>query len=110
MTGPKTLLFAAAAGIALLSMADPPPAFAASVTFAYGSLADGATDAQIQSYMNGQLGANGSVIVTGAIGSNSYTADGHVTGPVTVTVVPSHHKLSFYSWPISIPPDTGPLS
>ena len=35
--------------------------------------------------MNGQLGANGSVIVTGAIGSNSYTADGHVTGPVTVT-------------------------
>ena len=85
MTGPKTLLFAATAGIALLSMADPPPAFAASLTFSYGSLANGATDAQIQTYMNGQLGANGSVIVTGAIGSNSYTADGHVTGPVTVT-------------------------
>ncbi len=90
MTGPKTLLFSAAAGIALLSMADPPPAFAASLTFSYGSLANGATDAQIQTYMNGQLGANGSVIVTGAIGSNSYTADGHVTGPVTNFTVNSY--------------------
>ena len=61
----------------------PLPAFAASLTFSYGSLANDATDAQIQTYMNGQLGANGSVIVTGAIGSNSYNADGHVTGPVT---------------------------
>ena len=84
------LLFAATAGIALLAAQHPVPALAASVTFAYGSLADGATDAQIQSYMNTQLGSNGSVTVNGAIGSNSYTADGNVTGPVTNHTVTSY--------------------
>lgn len=79
----EKLLFASTAGIMLLAMQQPTPALAASVTFAYGALTDGASDSAIQIYMNGQLGANGSVIVTGAVGSNSYTADGHVTGPVT---------------------------
>jgi hypothetical protein len=75
--------FAAAAGILVVAAANPDPAKAASVTFAYGSLADNATNAQIQSYMNTQLGANGSVTVTGAVGSNDDNADGHVTGPVS---------------------------
>jgi PEP-CTERM motif len=57
------------------------PATAGSVTFAFGSLANNATDTQVQTLMNSALGTNGSVIVTGAVGSNSYNADGHVTGP-----------------------------
>jgi PEP-CTERM motif len=67
-------------GLAIATLA-PTPAFAGTVTFAYGSLSNNATDTQIQSYMNTQLGSHGSVTVTGAIGSNSYNADGHVTGP-----------------------------
>lgn len=86
----KTLLFAATASIALLTAENPTPAVAGSVTFAYGSLLNNASNSAIQSYMNTQLGANGSVIVTGAIGSNSYNADGHVTGPVTNRVVSSY--------------------
>lgn len=58
-----------------------PAAVAGSVTFAYGSLNNNATDAQVQSFMNSALGSNGSVTVTGAVGSNSYNAAGHVTGP-----------------------------
>jgi archaellum component FlaF (FlaF/FlaG flagellin family) len=80
MMGRNIPLLAAAAGILAVAAMKPSPA-AASVTFAYGSLSNGATDAQIQSYMNTQLGSNGSVTVTGAVGSNSYNADGHVTGP-----------------------------
>ncbi len=73
----RTLLLA---GLAMAALA-PTPASAGTVTFAYGSLSNNATDTQIQSYMNTQLGSQGSVIVTGAIGSHSYNADGHVTGP-----------------------------
>ncbi|HEY3911979.1 MAG TPA: PEP-CTERM sorting domain-containing protein [Stellaceae bacterium] len=58
-----------------------PPAVAGSVTFGYGSLSNNATDAQIQNLMNSALGTNGSVTVAGAVGSNSYNADGNVTGP-----------------------------
>jgi hypothetical protein len=43
-------------------------------------LANNATDAQIQSLMNSLLPAGDSVTVTGAVGSNSYNGDGHVTG------------------------------
>ncbi len=69
------------AGALAVAALAPAPAAAGSVTFAYGSLNDNATDAQIQTYMNSALGASGSVTVTGAVGSNSYNADGHVTGP-----------------------------
>ncbi len=72
-------LLAAATGIVAVA-ALTSPATAASVTFAYGSLSNGATDTQIQNYMNTQLGSDGSVTVTGAVGSNNYNADGHVTG------------------------------
>lgn len=67
-------------GLAIAGLAVQPAA-AASITFAFGSLNNNATDSQIQSLMNTALGTNGSVIVTGAVGSNSYNADGHVTGP-----------------------------
>lgn len=83
MLMPRIPLFGAAAFAGTLAAAGlaAGPAAAASVTFAYGSLANNATDSQIQSFMNSALGANGSVTVTGAVGSNSYNADGHVTGP-----------------------------
>jgi PEP-CTERM motif len=79
----KASLFGSAALAGALAAAGltSAPAFAASVTFAYGSLANGATDSQIQSFMNSALAGSGSVTVTGAVGSNSYNADGHVTGP-----------------------------
>jgi hypothetical protein len=56
------------------------PPFAAAVTFDFNSLADGATLAQVQAYMNSVLAANGggSVTVTGALGEKNYTGDGHV--------------------------------
>ena len=76
-------LAAAAAGFGLIAVLPAGPASATSVTFDYGSLANGATDTRIQSYMNSQLGANGSVTVTGAVGSNSYNADGHVVGAIS---------------------------
>ncbi len=68
------------AGFAMTALA-PAPAAAGTVTFAYGSLADNATDATIQSFMNTALSGIGSVAVTGAVASDSYNADGHVTGP-----------------------------
>jgi hypothetical protein len=83
------LLLAASAGIMAAASAHPAPADAAAVTFAYGSLSNNATNAQIQSYMNTQLGSNGSVVVTGAVGSNDYNADGHVTGAVNRFTVSS---------------------
>jgi PEP-CTERM motif len=55
---------------------------AGSITFDFGSLANGASDAQIQSLMNSSLPAGDSVTVTGAVASNSYNADGHVVGPL----------------------------
>ncbi len=70
------------AGLAMTTLA-PAPAVAGAVTFAYGSLANNATDATIQSFMNTALAGIGSVVVTGAVASNSYNADGHVTGPST---------------------------
>ncbi len=70
------------AGLAAAALA-PVPAVAGTVTFAYGSLANNATDATIQSFMNTALTSIGSVAVTGAVASNSYNADGHVTGPST---------------------------
>jgi hypothetical protein len=53
---------------------------AGSITFDFGSLSNGASDAQIQTFMNSLLPAGESVTVTGAVASNSYNADGHVTG------------------------------
>src|SRR5262249_4666445 len=53
---------------------------ASAINFDFNSLANGATNAQIQNFMNGLLPSGSSVAVTGAVASNSYNADGHVTG------------------------------
>jgi len=54
-----------------------------SVVFDFNSLANGAGNSSVQSYMNGKLGAAGSVVVAGSQASNAYTGDGHVVGPGT---------------------------
>jgi hypothetical protein len=43
------------------------------VTFDFNSLANGASNGSVQSYMNGVLGAGRSVVVAGSQASNSYT-------------------------------------
>ena len=68
------------AGVLALAAVEAAPASTNTVTFGFGSLANNATDAQIQSLMNSLLPAGDSVTVTGAVGSNSYNGDGHVTG------------------------------
>jgi hypothetical protein len=59
-------------------------AYADSFNFNFNSLAANATNAQIQTYMNAQLAAQGcagcSVVVTGAVADTTYNADGHVVG------------------------------
>jgi PEP-CTERM motif len=61
------------------------PAQAGSVTFSFNTLSAGASDSQIQSYMDSALTAAGcigcSVIVGGAVTDTTYNADGNVTGP-----------------------------
>ena len=57
---------------------------ASTVTFDFNSLASNATGPQIQTYMNSVLGTAGSVAVTGAVGANGYTGDGHVVGSTTL--------------------------
>lgn len=90
MTRRKLFFSAAVVSIAVIPALHAGSASGASITFAYGGLADGASDGQIQSSMNSQLGTNGSVTVTGAVASNSYTADGHVVGPVSRFSVSSY--------------------
>jgi hypothetical protein len=59
-------------------------ASAVPVTFDFNSLTANAGNAAVQSYMNGILGALGTVSVTGAQADNNYTADGHVVGPGSI--------------------------
>ena len=54
---------------------------AGSITFDFGSLGNGASDSAIQTFMNNLLPVHDSVTVTGAVASNTYNGDGHVTGP-----------------------------
>jgi hypothetical protein len=55
---------------------------ASPISFDFGSLHNGGTDSAIQTLMNNVLKPMGaSVTVTGAVASNSYNGDGHVTGP-----------------------------
>jgi len=53
------------------------------VSFDFNSLADGAVNSSVQTYMNGVLGAAGSVVVAGSQASKTYNGDGHVVGPGT---------------------------
>jgi hypothetical protein len=60
------------------------PLFGTTVTsfsFDDGSLVNGSSDGSIQGYMNSKLTGGASVVVTGAVATNSYNGDGHVTGP-----------------------------
>ena len=66
-------------GLAFLGAAAS--AQASIITFDFGSLANGASNSQIQTFMNSLLPAGTSVTVTGAVASNNYNGDGHVTGP-----------------------------
>jgi hypothetical protein len=52
-----------------------------SFSFDNGSLANGSSDSAIQGYMNSKLSGGASVVVSGAVASNSYDGDGHVIGP-----------------------------
>jgi hypothetical protein len=80
----KHLLLSSAAAV-VLTVASP--AFAGTITLDFGPLASTATNAQIQSYIDGMLPSGDSVVVTGAAGSCNntdtcpYNADGHVVGP-----------------------------
>jgi hypothetical protein len=56
---------------------------AGTITLDFGSLNNGANNSQIQTFMNSALPTGASVTVTGAVASNSYNGDGHVTGPGT---------------------------
>jgi hypothetical protein len=70
-------------GLAFLGAAAS--AQASTITFDFGSLANGATNTSIQNLMNSLLPAGTFVTVTGAVASNTYNGDGHVTGPGTGT-------------------------
>src|SRR5487761_910616 len=71
-------------GVAIIVLGSG-PARANSIAFDFGSLANGASNATIQGFMNGQLGAGQSVNLSGAIASSSYTGDNHVTGTGTTS-------------------------
>jgi hypothetical protein len=64
-------------------------AFAAGFTFNFNGIANGAQSAAIQSYMNGVLGAAGTVSLSGAQDANGYTGDGHVVGSCVGTTCTS---------------------
>lgn len=58
----------------------------------FNSLPASANNAQVQSYLQQQLtaaGYGGTVTVTGAVGGNGYTGEGHVVGPGTGSGVTS---------------------
>jgi hypothetical protein len=65
--------------------------YADQVTFNFNSLADGASNAAIQTYMRGQvlsqLGLANAVSVWGAGAEKNYTGDNHVVGPVSGNTV-----------------------
>lgn len=68
------------AGSLFLSLAGM-QAHANTIAFDFNSLADGASNSSVQSYMNGLLGPGSTVTVTGSQASNDYDGDGHVVGP-----------------------------
>jgi PEP-CTERM motif len=76
--GFKSKAVLVAGGLTLLGAGT---AGASTIAIDFGTLSDGASDAQIQSFMDSLLPSGSSVVVTGAVASDSYNADGHVTGP-----------------------------
>jgi hypothetical protein len=95
----KHLLLSSAAAVVALTVASS--AFAGTITLDFGSLVNTATDAQIQSYIDGLLPSGDSVVVTGAAGSCNtdgngcpYQADGHIVGAVSGNTVTSYTLTS----------------
>lgn len=64
-----------------VALAVSSPVKADTFKFDFNSLADGANNSKVQKYMNGVLGATGSVAVSGSQASKTYNGDGHVVGP-----------------------------
>ncbi len=67
-----------------------PAAHALLIDFDFNSLADEASNAKVQKYMNNILKVlhpGGTVKVTGAKAEKEYTGDGHVVGPVSGNTV-----------------------
>jgi hypothetical protein len=79
-------------GVGLLVVGTNRPAYATAFDFNAPALAVNGTAANVQTYMNGLLGAGQSVVVTtdGGAGNqivtNSYNGEGHVVGPGGVSV------------------------
>lgn len=53
----------------------------ADFTFNFSGLSDNASNASVQTYMQGVVGGAGTITVTGAVASTSYNGDGRVVGP-----------------------------
>ena len=56
---------------------------AEATTFDFNSLADGASNTSVQTYMRTVLGCASCVTVTNSVAEANYTGDGHVVGPNT---------------------------
>ena len=69
----------------------PARAVPTSATFNFNTLADGANNNSVQTYMRGVLttAGAGSVNVSGAVAEKNYTGDNHVVGPVSSHTVTS---------------------
>jgi PEP-CTERM motif len=70
------------------------PGHAASITFDFNSLADGASNSSVQTYM--QVILSGTTI-TGAVAEQNYTGDGHVVGPTTTVQTGTKHGHPIYT-------------
>lgn len=70
------------------------------ITFDFNSLADGASNTSVDTYMQGVLNANGlqgdgnSVVVQNSKGEQNYTGDGYVVGPLVTTTTTTQQWVS----------------
>ena len=79
----RKVIFSVALTVLALGVALSPVA-AAAFTFDFNSLADGASNANIQTYMQGVLPGT---TISGAAASKTWTGDDHVVGPVSGSTV-----------------------
>lgn len=83
----KRLLLSSAAAVVALMVASP--AFAGTITLDFGSLANTATNAQIQSYIDNLLPSGDAVLVTGAAGSCNTGGKGVPIRRIVISSAPS---------------------
>jgi PEP-CTERM motif len=72
--------------VGLVALLMSPALKADTVLFTFNSLANGAGNGSVQTYMDGVLGPGRSVVVAGSQASKSYNGDGHVVGPGTGSI------------------------